>query len=79
MVLDPSCGGGVFLDSASKCLAAGRNGHPLIWGIDVDEDALHSASERVAHCKLVNTNFFCLQPSELPGFDAVVGNPPFIR
>jgi adenine-specific DNA methylase len=78
-VLDPSCGVGVFLDSASKCLDTERNGHPLLWGIDVDAKALRSASERVAHCKLLNTNFFSIQPGDLPGFDAVVGNPPFIR
>jgi adenine-specific DNA methylase len=78
-LLDPSCGGGVFLDSASKCLDGGKNGNPLIWGIDVDEVAIRSVSERVANCKLVKTDFFSIQPSELPRFDAVVGNPPFIR
>jgi adenine-specific DNA methylase len=78
-LLDPSCGGGVFLESASKRLGAKGNGKPPIWGIDVDDEALRTAGERVANCKLLKTDFFSVQSSELPGFDAVVGNPPFIR
>ena len=78
-LLDPSCGGGVFLESASKRLGAKRNGKPPIWGIDVDDEALRTAGERVANCKLVKTDFFSVRSGDLPGFDAVVGNPPFIR
>jgi hypothetical protein len=60
-------------------LGAKRNGRPPIWGIDIDDEALRRAGERVANCRLVKTDFFSVQSSELPGFDAVVGNPPFIR
>ena len=74
-VLDPSCGGGVFLESASMRLGGVRNGNPPIWGIDIDDEALRTARERVANCKLVKTDFFSVQASEFPGFDAVVGNP----
>jgi adenine-specific DNA methylase len=79
MVLDPSCGGGVFLLSASRCLDNRRNSSPQIWGIDVDEEALRAASEQVSDCKLINSSFFSIKPGEIPRFDAVVGNPPFIR
>ena len=78
-LLDPSCGGGVFLRSASQCLDNGRNEEPRIWGIDVDEEALRVASEWPGHYKLINRNFFSIRRNETPGFDAVVGNPPFIR
>jgi len=65
--------------SASQCLGNGGNGNPHIWGIDVDEEALRAVSARTARCKLINGNFFSIKPKEMPRFDAVVGNPPFIR
>jgi len=79
MVLDPSCGGGVFLLSAARRLENDGNGNPRIWGIDVDGEALSAVGERVPNCKLINGNFFSIAPNQTPRFDAVVGNPPFIR
>ncbi len=67
------------MQSASECLAKNGNGNPHIWGVDVDGEALAAVDERVPHCKLINTNFFSIKPNETPRFDAVVGNPPFIR
>jgi adenine-specific DNA-methyltransferase len=78
-LLDPSCGGGVFLRSASKFLGDGSKTSPHVWGIDVDGEVLRAASEQLAHCKLIKSDFFSIKPGEMPRFDAVVGNPPFIR
>lgn len=78
-VLDPSCGGGVFLRSASQFLHNDKLVSPRIWGIDVDGGALRGIVERVPNCELINANFFSIKPGDTPRFDVVVGNPPFIR
>ena len=78
-VLDPSCGAGVFLESASQFLDKNGKGNPNIWGVDIDGEALSLVGQRVPHCRLINRNFFSVVPNEMPRFDAVVGNPPFIR
>lgn len=78
-VLDPSCGDGVFLSSAARCLAAMGGKSPQIWGIDVNEGALRSAKARLPECRLLNVDFFSTKPGDIPSFNAIIGNPPFIR
>lgn len=78
-VLDPSCGAGVFLESASRRVDKNGNSNPHVWGIDVDGTALKLVGEQIPRCKLINRDFFSIVPNEAPRFDAVVGNPPFIR
>lgn len=78
-VLDPSCGGGVFLSSALQRLRSLGSAEPHIWGIDVDEDAVQRTRSCLPAAKLTKADFFSVSPRELPRFDAVVGNPPFIR
>jgi adenine-specific DNA-methyltransferase len=78
-LLDPSCGGGVFLRSAFQFLNSDEIVSPRIWGIDIDGDALRAVAERVPNCQLINASFFSIKPGDTPRFDAVVGNPPFIR
>ncbi len=70
-VLDPSCGEGVFLSAARTHLADLGNNHPLCVGVDVDPGTAFAAG---AICK----DFFDWARSA-PKFDAIVGNPPFIR
>lgn len=78
-VLDPSCGDGVFLSAADMRLRVLSCESPRIHGVDTSYDALKLAHERVESAKLIHSDFFKLNPSSLPSFDCVVGNPPFIR
>lgn len=70
-VLDPSCGEGVFLAAARTHLADLGNTKPTCVGVDVDARA---AAASGAICQ----DFF-RWVSSAPEFDAVVGNPPFVR
>lgn len=78
-VLDPSCGDGIFLSSALHRLASMGSRNPEIWGVDIDEEALRSLEGRLPNCKLLSADFFSTKPGEIPLFNAVIGNPPFIR
>ena len=87
-VLEPSCGEAAFLLAAGERLAelgrSGRGGAARMCGVE-----LHRASAEAARAELAarghradieTRDFFDLQPgprTEL--FDAVVGNPPYIR
>lgn len=70
-VLDPACGEGVFLAAARTRLADLGAKRPTCVGVDIDPQA---ASASVAICQ----DFF-KWAQHAPKFDAVVGNPPFIR
>ena len=78
-VLDPSCGDGVFLSSAVRRLEGIGSSNPQIWGIDVNEKALHSVKAGLPQCRLLSADFFSTKQGEIPFFDAIIGNPPFIR
>lgn len=78
-VLDPSCGGGIFLSSAARRLESMGSTNPQIWGIDVNEDALQSVKASLPECRLLNADFFSTKPGDIPFFNAIIGNPPFIR
>ncbi len=78
-VLDPSCGAGVFLAAAYSRLRLLGSSSPKVCGVDVSEDALRLARERVGSADLIHSDFFKLAPSSLRSFDCIVGNPPFIR
>lgn len=93
LVLDPTCGEGVFL------LAAGRHLRELgsddsaldaqVFGVDIHEPSLQATSEMLAEegldARLIGGDFFSFPaPGELfrgpiPAVDAVIGNPPFVR
>lgn len=70
-VLDPACGEGVFLAAARTRLADLGAKRPTCVGVDIDPQA---ASASVAICQ----DFF-EWAKHAPKFDAIVGNPPFIR
>ena len=78
-VLDPSCGDGAFVGAAATRLAELGCQIPKVWGVDLDSGAIAAARSLFPTCRLLKSDFFALGPSELPQFDAVVGNPPFIR
>lgn len=82
-VLDPSFGGGVFLEAATERLAAlGGDGSRQVYGSELDGDVHAQVSHEltgVSPENLIQSDFFALEPRHLPPLDAVVGNPPFIR
>jgi adenine-specific DNA-methyltransferase len=78
-VLDPSCGDGVFLAAAAARLSSLGAGVPKVYGVDVASEALRTARVRAQTADLVESDFFDITPCSFPAFDAVVGNPPFIR
>jgi len=93
-VLDPSCGDGVFLESAGRRLrelgARPQEAASLLHGIDLNPDAARFTRDRlVSHLGLPFGNvrvgsFFSVSPpndlfSPSSGVDLVIGNPPYIR
>lgn len=88
LVLDPTCGEGVFLLAAGMQLVRqGRSGRLL--GVDLHGDSLAETKRLLAaqgsrDAELLTGDFFQeLTPlqlgARLPYVDAVIGNPPFVR
>jgi tRNA1(Val) A37 N6-methylase TrmN6 len=91
-VLDPSSGGGVFLAAAARRIAE-LGGAPAkqVCGVELNEEAFadvrRSLGRQFGPLRLHQGDFFefdsvsatRLAKKQLGGFDAVVGNPPFIR
>jgi adenine-specific DNA-methyltransferase len=92
LILDPTCGEGVFLLAAAEHLAqSGRSRETArLFGVDVHESSLHetenllSLVSQAPDSELLVGDFF-QEPTpdqigaRLPFVDAVIGNPPFIR
>ncbi len=81
-VLDPSFGGGVFLEAAAArlCELGGNKGQ--VYGVELDGEVYARVFQELTGITpehLVQSNFFAVEPGDLPPLDAVVGNPPFIR
>lgn len=84
-VVDPSFGGGVFLSAAARRIAE-LHGAPSeqIYGIELDPD-VHSfvLNRLVNETEIPPKNLFLQDFFDFEGggkeFDAVIGNPPFIR
>ncbi len=91
VVLEPSCGDGSFLDSAAKrllSLKATPNAiSKQLIGVEIIPAEAIAALEKLRPLlgdgveKIVhNSDFFgWWQKTDQPAFDAVIGNPPFIR
>jgi len=90
-ILEPSCGDGVFLESAALRLTAlGANGAAVskqLTGIEIIDAEADKARARLrkhlaarANSIVINEDFFAwsMGPRERI-FNAVIGNPPFIR
>lgn len=91
-VLDPTCGDGVFLRAAAQELSrlGSKEGglDQQVYGVDIHSQSLEESMRLLEadgfDARLLTNDFFELEPpgghhSRLPTFDAVVGNPPFIR
>jgi len=91
LVLEPSCGDGSFLEAASKRLeelgAHGPSRANQLRGVEIIPDEADKARARLrdglgyrATDVVENSDFFAWwSKPDRPEFDAVVGNPPFIR
>ncbi|MCO4773031.1 MAG: N-6 DNA methylase [Deltaproteobacteria bacterium] len=69
---DPTCGDGSFLRAAS-----GRA--TQLVGTDLDEVAVRTLAAQLPEAHLTVTELFSVERAELGTFDAIVGNPPFLR
>jgi len=90
-VLEPSCGDGIFLEAAARCFAQLGSYCPKIakhlTGVEfIAEEAAKACSLLLgclgscAHDVVKTGDFFSWwQENSLSTFDAVIGNPPFIR
>lgn len=84
-VFDPSCGEGVFLQAAVARLADLGGESNQVFGAELDPQI--SSTRLIPLAKryqipignIRNSDFFDLHPESFRTFDAVVGNPPFIR
>jgi adenine-specific DNA methylase len=85
-VLDPSFGGGVFLESAAeRLLEVGGVPRKQIFGVEIDEDVYQRVAEDlqgrfgIGRENLVRSDFFGIHSEFIPRMSVVLGNPPFIR
>jgi tRNA1(Val) A37 N6-methylase TrmN6 len=86
LVLDPSCGEGVFLEAAAARVSA-LEGRPSsqIRGIEIDPEVFRQTLTPLLRRFLIPeqnvcvSDFFEVCASNYPPIQAVVGNPPFIR
>lgn len=91
-VLDPTCGEGVFLLAAAEQLrdlgGVGTKLSSQVFGVDVHEPSVRATMQLLEaeglDARVVEGDVFLMGPRgdhspSLPGFDAVVGNPPFVR
>ena len=77
-ILEPSFGGGIFLQSVTASNERRGFGHVRLTGIEIDEAVRAQVQERFAgsgtrlHC----ADFLGVSPSPAQG---VIGNPPYVR
>ena len=72
-IWDPTCGDGGFLRPAADLGGARLVGH------DVDGAAVAALRAALPSAELHHADLFDLDPSELGLFDAIAGNPPYVR
>lgn len=79
-VLDPACGDAVFLEAAVARLTelGAEVANARIEGVELDQETAVVASSRVPAASVIQMDFFHYATAEQE-FDAVVGNPPYIR
>jgi len=83
-VLDPSCGDGVFLRAATARLGLLGAERPTeaVHGVDVDAEAVAAirTTPSLLGVRVLHKDFLSTPPKELGRrFDAIVGNPPYVR
>ena len=80
-VLEPSAGEAAFMVAATRRLRELGADRPVVHGVEIHGGSAQVAREVVAsaggHAHVRVSDFFLLRST--PSFDAVIGNPPFIR
>lgn len=80
-ILEPSCGDGSFLASIQKAVSNDRAVSELeVLGVELEPDESKKAEQY--GFPIVNDDFFTYYSQAIEGkrtYDAIVGNPPFIR
>ena len=83
-MLEPSAGDAAFLIAAVarlRELAPNVETRPKVDGVEIHAESARRALERVweagGEARICHSDFFALEPN--PIYDAVIGNPPFIR
>ena len=81
-ILEPSCGDAEFLVSAAARLSSlGGSVEEALHGVELHHDSAVRARARLQRngndAKITVSDFFDVTPT--PIFDAVVGNPPYVR
>lgn len=84
LVMEPAAGDAAFLVAAVarlRALSPNKKFFPTVHGVEIHAQSVRIARHRVeeAHgiAQLLQSDFFAVEPS--PIYDAVVGNPPYIR
>ncbi len=83
-ILEPSCGDGIFLETINTLSTTYKTN---FTGVELEEIEAAKAQERSNYCSnlncnIINNNFLSWAIGNLdqePMFDAIVGNPPFVR
>jgi len=80
-VMEPSAGDAAFLVEAVRRLTELGAVQPRVTGVEIHEHSARVAAERVADAggvpTVIHSDFFLVDPT--PTYDAVIGNPPYIR
>jgi len=80
-VLEPSCGDGAFVTAVAERFAD-LGVHDLgdrLTGVEREPAEAEKARAIAPAAKVLNSDFFDVDPGALPPVDAVIGNPPYIR
>ena len=84
-VMDPSFGGGVFLEAALKRSKALGGASHRIYGVEIDERTHAQVAYELSLLygvktkNLIRSDFFKVDKKRFKPLGAIVGNPPFIR
>lgn len=80
-ILEPACGDGAFIVAAAETLAAlGADDSSTLIGIERSPEEAAKASALVPSADIRRASFFDVDPGDFGApFDAVIGNPPYIR
>jgi adenine-specific DNA-methyltransferase len=80
-VMEPSAGDAAFLIEATRRLRELGNETPTVAGVEIHAHSARTAQERVeaagGTADITHSDFFLVEPA--PTYDAVIGNPPYIR
>jgi adenine-specific DNA-methyltransferase len=80
-VLEPACGDGAFMVAASDRLSTlGATDASMLVGVEKSAEEAAKAHALVPNADVRRASFFDIDPADFEApFDAVIGNPPYIR